>query len=120
MDIMMPEMDGQTAVQEIRALEGAAGFFSTSGARIIMVTALDDVKMSSNPSVPYAMHMYSKRDVATLLTQLKSLQLVPKGDGRLTLSCGRTVISIRPAAFLSEDAGYSINTSQVVKVFDVI
>jgi two-component system, chemotaxis family, chemotaxis protein CheY len=44
MDIMMPEMDGQTAVREIRALEEAAGTLSTDGVKIIMTTALDDVK----------------------------------------------------------------------------
>jgi two-component system chemotaxis response regulator CheY len=44
MDIMMAEMDGQTAVREIRALEEASGTLSSNGAKIIMVTALDDVK----------------------------------------------------------------------------
>jgi two-component system chemotaxis response regulator CheY len=44
MDIMMPEMDGQTAVKEIRTLEEAGGTLSTHGVKIIMTTALDDVK----------------------------------------------------------------------------
>jgi two-component system chemotaxis response regulator CheY len=44
MDIMMPEMDGHTAVREIRTLEQAEGTSSTHGARIIMTTALDDMK----------------------------------------------------------------------------
>jgi chemotaxis protein histidine kinase CheA len=44
MDIMMPEMNGQTAVKEIRALEEAAGILSTNGAKILMTTALSDVK----------------------------------------------------------------------------
>ena len=44
MDIMMPEMDGQTAVREIRALEETGGTLSTNGVKIIMTTALDDVK----------------------------------------------------------------------------
>jgi two-component system chemotaxis response regulator CheY len=44
MDIMMPEMDGQTAVREIRALEENRGKLSTYGVKIIMTTALDDVK----------------------------------------------------------------------------
>jgi two-component system, chemotaxis family, chemotaxis protein CheY len=44
MDIMMPEMDGQTAISEIRAIEEAQGTLSTNGVKIIMTTAVDDVK----------------------------------------------------------------------------
>lgn len=43
LDIMMPEMDGQTALQEIRKGEESRGIRSTCGAKIIMTTALDDV-----------------------------------------------------------------------------
>ncbi|MFY9742801.1 MAG: response regulator, partial [Candidatus Sulfotelmatobacter sp.] len=39
MDIMMPEMDGQAAIQEIRAIEEAGGIISSNGAKIIMTTA---------------------------------------------------------------------------------
>lgn len=42
LDIMMPEMDGQAALQELRAGEEAAGIRSSQGAKIIMTTALDD------------------------------------------------------------------------------
>jgi len=44
MDIMMPEMDGREAVRQVRALESARGIISTYGAKIIMTTAVDDVK----------------------------------------------------------------------------
>jgi two-component system chemotaxis response regulator CheY len=44
LDIMMPEMDGQAALKEMRALEEARGIVSTHGAKIIMTTALGDVK----------------------------------------------------------------------------
>src|SRR5262249_8069649 len=44
MDIMMPEMDGREAVRQVRALEQAHGILSTYGAKIIMTTAVDDVK----------------------------------------------------------------------------
>src|SRR5579871_5572526 len=44
MDIMMPEMDGQAAIQEIRSIEEAGGTLSSSGVKIIMTTAVDDAK----------------------------------------------------------------------------
>lgn len=44
LDIMMPEMDGQTALKQIRAMEEAAGILSSNGTKIIMTTALDDKK----------------------------------------------------------------------------
>jgi two-component system, chemotaxis family, chemotaxis protein CheY len=44
MDIMMPEMDGQQALKEIRGLEQDRGIISSKGAKIAMTTALNDVK----------------------------------------------------------------------------
>lgn len=44
LDIMMPEMDGQTALKEIRAIEEADGILSTFGVKIIMTTALGEPK----------------------------------------------------------------------------
>lgn len=44
LDIMMPEMDGQTALGKIRAMEEARGIFSTDGAVIVMTTVADDLK----------------------------------------------------------------------------
>ena len=41
LDIMMPEMDGQTALKEIRDLEVASGILITDCAKVIMTTALD-------------------------------------------------------------------------------
>ena len=79
MDIMMPEMDGQAAVREIRALEESAGFLSTSGSKIIiMITALDDVKnvVTSFKALCDA-YVFKPVDIAQLLTQLKSMALVP-------------------------------------------
>jgi two-component system chemotaxis response regulator CheY len=44
MDIMMPEMDGREAVRQVRALEEAQGILSTYGAKIVMTTAVGDIK----------------------------------------------------------------------------
>lgn len=44
LDIMMPEMDGQTALKKIRDLEEQAGYDSTKRAMIVMTTALGDVQ----------------------------------------------------------------------------
>jgi two-component system chemotaxis response regulator CheY len=44
MDVMMPEMDGREAVGRIRGMEEEHGILSTHGAKIIMTTAVDDVK----------------------------------------------------------------------------
>jgi two-component system chemotaxis response regulator CheY len=48
MDIMMPEMDGQMALQQIRQLEEDRGIQPSKGAKIIMTTAMGDMKNVSN------------------------------------------------------------------------
>ncbi len=78
MDIMMPDMDGQAALAEIRALEERRGGLSTSGVKIIMVTALDDVKnvVTSFKQLCDA-YIFKPVDTAQLLAHLKSFELVP-------------------------------------------
>ncbi len=44
LDIMMPLMSGQEALRLIRDQEEAQGVLSTHGTKILMTTALDDVK----------------------------------------------------------------------------
>ena len=44
LDIMMPEMDGQTALKKIRSLEDTTGIGYSKRPKIVMTTALGDVK----------------------------------------------------------------------------
>ena len=77
MDIMMPEMDGQEAVREIRAVEEAGGTLSTTGAKIIMITALDDVKSVVKAFMGLCdAYLFKPIDTGKLLGHLKDLHLV--------------------------------------------
>lgn len=44
LDVMMPEMDGQEALREIREMEKARGISFDEGVKIIMITAKQNVK----------------------------------------------------------------------------
>ena len=63
MDIMMPVMDGQTSLKNIRELEGARGILSTHGAKIFMITVLDDVKNVVARSKNFVMAIWSSRSI---------------------------------------------------------
>jgi two-component system, chemotaxis family, chemotaxis protein CheY len=77
MDIMMPEMDGQTAVKKIRAIEEAGGMLSSDGAKIIMTTALDDVSnvVQSFQSLCDA-YLFKPIDTGKLRDYIRSLNLL--------------------------------------------
>jgi two-component system chemotaxis response regulator CheY len=77
MDIMMPEMDGREAVRQVRALEEEHGIRSTNGAKIIMTTAVEDIK-----EVFHCFHelcdtyLTKPIDLSVLLSQMKAFHLV--------------------------------------------
>jgi len=78
MDIMMPEMDGQAALAKIRALEASAGTLPGEGVKIIMVTAVPDIKVMAT-SFQLGCDAYLRKPVDTeeLLQYLRSFNLVP-------------------------------------------
>jgi two-component system chemotaxis response regulator CheY len=77
MDILLPEMDGKEAVKQVRAIESANGVLSTHGAKIIMTTALDDMKevIRSFQELCDA-YLYKPIDGGELLRQLRAFGLV--------------------------------------------
>lgn len=78
LDIMMPQMDGQQALRQIRALEEARGIFSTDGVKVIMTTALTDIgnKMDAFSGLcdGYLTKPVRKE---VLLDELRGLGLIP-------------------------------------------
>ncbi|MGO9211004.1 MAG: response regulator [Terriglobales bacterium] len=77
MDIMMPEMDGRAALKEIRALEESAGTLPGTGVKIIMVTAVPDMKvMAASFQLGCDAYLRKPVDTGELLRYLKSLSLV--------------------------------------------
>lgn len=78
LDIMMPEMDGQTALKEIRALEAAQGIYSSHGAKIVMTTALGDMKNVTAAFAGLADGYLTKPiDKTKLIAILHQLALIP-------------------------------------------
>jgi two-component system chemotaxis response regulator CheY len=77
MDIMMPEMDGREAVKQVRALEEARGTLSTGGAKIIMTTAVNDVREVARCFEELCdAYLVKPIDLSKLLKQVRSYQLV--------------------------------------------
>ena len=78
MDILMPEMDGREAVRQVRDLEKARGILSTQGARIIMTTAVNDLKEVSRCFQELCdAYLVKPIDLGKLLSRMKACQLVP-------------------------------------------
>jgi two-component system, chemotaxis family, chemotaxis protein CheY len=77
LDIMMPVMDGQEALRKIRALEAAKGINSSHGAKIVMTTALADMR---NVTAAYSglCDAYLTKPIlkAKLLEKLRELALI--------------------------------------------
>ena len=77
LDIMLPELSGHDALKQIRALEEANGIFAPDNAKVVMVSALNDLK-----NILVAFHnlcdAYLTKPIAKihLLEELKNLKLI--------------------------------------------
>ena len=77
LDIMMPELDGQAALVQIRELEQAAGIQDGDGAKVIMTTAMDDVK-SVSTAYKHMCDAYLTKPIDTerLFAELRKMGLI--------------------------------------------
>jgi two-component system chemotaxis response regulator CheY len=80
LDIMMPEMDGQKVLRHIRDLEEKSGILPSSGSRILMTTALDDLKSVSEAFFGLCDGYLTKPiERQRLMKELRELKLLPQG-----------------------------------------
>ena len=78
MEVMMPEMDGQEALQKIRDMEKEMGIIGSQEVKVIMVTALDDLKnvikaFHDGGATSYIVKPISKKN---LLSEMQNLGLI--------------------------------------------
>jgi two-component system chemotaxis response regulator CheY len=77
MDILMPEMDGQEALKQVRALEAANGILPADGVKIIMTTTVSDMKQVVQSFQGHCDAYLTKPiDTAELLRHMWSLRLI--------------------------------------------
>ena len=78
LDIMMPKLDGQEVLQQIRAREKMSGIGGSDMAKIMMVTALDDPKNIMTALVKGSCEGYLVKPIRRekLLTQLRKLGVI--------------------------------------------
>lgn len=77
LDIIMPQMNGQEALEKIRELEETNGILSSKGAKIVMITSLEDLKNVSK-SYKNLCDAYIAKPIHAniLLQELKKLKLI--------------------------------------------
>lgn len=77
LDIMMPVMDGQEALKKIRQMEESKGIWSSQGSKIIMTTAVGDMK-SIAQAYGSLCDLYITRPITkgNLISELQKLELI--------------------------------------------
>jgi two-component system, chemotaxis family, chemotaxis protein CheY len=78
LDIMMPEVDGQTTLRAIRTLEDARGIRLLRGAKIVMTTSLADMTNVMESTRLCNGYLVKPIDHAQLHQQLATLGLIPR------------------------------------------
>ena len=77
MDIMMPEMNGREAVRQVRAMERAQGVSPANGSKIVMTTAVTDIKEVIRCFQELCdSYLMKPIDLTELFSQMKSYRLV--------------------------------------------
>jgi len=78
LDIMMPGIDGQKVLQQIRAMEDNKGISKANRVAIIMTTALDDAESVMRAVVKYGCNSYILKpiDKVKLIGRLKEIGLI--------------------------------------------
>jgi len=77
MDILMPEMDGQEALKQVRALEAANDILPANRVKIIMTTTVSDMKQVAQSFLGLCDAYLTKPiDTAELLRHLWSFRLI--------------------------------------------
>ena len=78
LDIMMPVMDGQQALQKIRRMEEQHGIMGLDTAKVIMVTAADDSKniMKAFRQGQCEAYLTKPLDREKLITHIRELGLI--------------------------------------------
>ncbi len=79
LDIMMPGMDGQAALEKIRNIEKEIGIQPGKGSKIIMTTALKDKKNVMTAFYEYCdAYMVKPIEKSKLIEHLRNLGLIDK------------------------------------------
>jgi len=81
MDIMMPELDGNIALEKIRELENVLGIPQTREVKVLMTTALDDPRTVLNSFYKGGATSYLVKPITRqkLLLELQKLGLLHPG-----------------------------------------
>ena len=78
LDIMMPGLDGQQTLKIIREMEEERGIVPGTGAKILMITALDNIENKVRAFAGHCDGYLSKPiDKKKLLDELRRLELIP-------------------------------------------